>query len=393
MDGSTLRTSGRAVTLVRAAGQLRARVDALRNRFDEDRRLPDSLVRTMRDEGLFGLWLPARYGGAELGVAEFVDVVTELARLDGSVGWCAAIAGSYGRLAGYLDPRVADHIFTSGCVVAGQLNPSGRAVIEDGGYRVSGQWAFGSGIEHSDWTIGICTVHDGASPMRDERGAPVERLFFIPTRDVEIIDTWRVGGLRATGSHDYRISDAFVEKAFTICAVAPSPVAKGMVYAFPFRALFGVAIAATMLGIARATIDALQDLALVKASPRTSGRLREVPQIQTDLGRAEARFRSARALLLDAAAEVAGAVERGEALSVRHRALLRLANTDAAVSAAQVVSSMYTAGGGSSVYEGSRLERCHRDIHAAAQHRAVSIDNYAMTGRVFLGLEPGMRHF
>jgi hypothetical protein len=125
-----------------------------------------------------------------LNVVDYVKVIEELARMDGSVGWCASIGASYSRLAGYLPPGIANRIFGGGgTVIAGQLMATGKAVAVAGGYRVSGRWAFGSGIEHSDWTIGICVVHDGDAPRLEPDGAPVERLAFFPTGAVEIIDT------------------------------------------------------------------------------------------------------------------------------------------------------------------------------------------------------------
>jgi indole-3-acetate monooxygenase len=394
MDGMARAATNDADKLIDAARRLKPAIDSVRDGFDHHRRLPPAVIEAMRDTGLFGLWLPRRYGGAEVDIAGFVGVIEELARLDGSLGWCAAIAGSYGRLAGYLAPDVVTDIFRGGrSVIAGQLNPAGKAVAVANGYRVTGRWAYGSGIEHSAWSIGICVVHDGETPRLQADGSPTEHLVFMPTREVEIIDTWRVGGLRATGSHDYRVADVFVAEDHAIAAIAPAPTTAGTLYALPFRALFGVAIAATTLGIARAAIDAFEELALSKASPRTAGRLRDLALSQSDLGRAEARLRAARAFLVDAGEEVWRAVERGDPLSTRHSAVLRLANTETAVTAARVVDLMYNAGGGSSVYETSRLERCHRDIHAATQHRAVSTANYELAGRIFLGLDPGMRHF
>jgi hypothetical protein len=69
--------------------------------------------------------------------------------------------------------------------------------------------ASASGIEHSEWMIGIYVVHDGDAPRLEPDGAPVERLVFFPASAAEIIDTRRVSGLRGTGSHDYRVTDLF----------------------------------------------------------------------------------------------------------------------------------------------------------------------------------------
>ena len=394
MDGAlTNRTTPREVDrVIEAVRRLKPEIDAVRDELDQRRRLPPRWSTSMRAAGLFGLWLPRSLGGAALNVVDYVKVIEELARMDGSVGWCASIGASYSRLAGYLPPDIANRIFGGGgTVIAGQLMATGKAVAVAGGYRVSGRWAFGSGIEHSDWTIGICVVHDGDAPRLEPDGAPVERLVFFPTGAVEIIDTWHVSGLRGTGSHDYRVTDLFVPENHSIEIVTPVPTAPGPLYALPFRTVFGVAIAAAALGIARGAIDAFQELATARGQRGGPGRLRDTPAVQGDVGRAESLLRSARAFLLETAQEAWDEIEAGGPDSLRMRALLRLANAQAAVSSAQVVDLMYNAGGGSSVYESGRLERCFRDIHAATQHRAVSAGNYELAGSVLLGLDPGIR--
>ena len=40
------------------------------------------------------------------------------------------------------------------------------------------------------------------------------KLFFIPKSAISIIDTWSVGGLRGTGSHDIEITDIFVNEKY-----------------------------------------------------------------------------------------------------------------------------------------------------------------------------------
>ena len=391
MDGAlTMATPREVDRMIEAVQSLKPEIDAVRDQLDQRRRLPPALVHSMRAAGIFGLWLPRSLGGAALNVVDYVKVIEELARMDGSVGWSASIAASYSRLAGYLAPGVANSLFGGGgTVVAGQLMATGRAAAVSGGYRVSGRWAFGSGIEHSDWTIGICVVRDGDVPRLEPDGAPVERLVFFPASAAEITDTWRVSGLRGTGSHDYSVTDLFVPENHSIETVTPAPTTPGPLYALPFRAVFGVAIAAAAFGIARGAIDAFEQLAVAKTGRGAPGQLRDTPAVQGDVGRAESLLRSARAFLLETAQDAWGEIEAGGSASLRMRALLRLANTQAAVASAQVVDLLYNAGGGSSVYESSRLERCFRDVHAATQHRAVSAGNYKLAGSVLLGLDPG----
>jgi len=46
---------------------------------------------------------------------------------------------------------------------------------------------------------------------------------------------------------------------------------------------------------------------------------------------------------------------------------------------------MFESGGGSSIYESSRLERCFRDVHVVTHHHMVSPSNIEMVGQYLLG--------
>ncbi len=344
--------------------------------------------------GMFSLWLPKSLGGPELNAADFVRVIEELSRMDGSVGWCASVASAYSCLAGYLQPDVARRIYGGGrTVVAGAVRPSGKAFIADGGYRVTGHWAYGSGICHSTWTLGDCVVHDPGRPRKGPDGAPETRLVMFPTSDAEVIDTWRVSGLRGTGSHDYRVADLFVPGDHTIPYPAPPAVQRGLLYAAPLISGLAVAIAAVPLGIARAAIDAVIALATAKTPHGSQTLLRDKPTIQADVARAEVLLAAARSCLLATIDELWEEVARGATASLQRRVMVRLACTYAAQACAEAVDLMYNAAGGTALYETSRLERCFRDVHACTQHIATSTSNYETGGRVLLGLELATARF
>jgi indole-3-acetate monooxygenase len=185
-----------AAPYVDAALKLAPRVRELRQAIEQQRTLPVELVEPMTEAGFFSLWLCRALGGPELTFIEFAHVIEELARADGSVGWCAMVASVFSRLSGYVGEDVGREIFGSNSRLAGSVNPTGKAVAVTGGFRVSGRWSYGSFIQHSHWTVGNSIVYDGETPRRDSNGAPDIRFMIFPTSEVEIIDVWHVAGLR-----------------------------------------------------------------------------------------------------------------------------------------------------------------------------------------------------
>src|SRR4051812_46824599 len=98
-------------------------------------------------------------------------------------------------------------------------------------------------------------------------------------------------------------------------------------------------------------------------------------------------LRSGRAFLYETLGEAWQVVCSGQTLSVAQRAMLWLASTHAAAAAKQATELMFSAGGSASPYTAGGLERCVRDIHAAAQHVTLALPNYQMAGQALLALD------
>jgi len=373
-------------SFIEAASALAPLTAAYAEESERTRRLPLPLVEAMAQAGLFRLWIPRTLGGEETDPMTLVRVVEEVARADGAAGWCVAIGGEYGVFGGYLPPDAAHEIYGSDPLVitGGAFRPTGQAVVVDGGYRVTGRWPLGSGCQHSAWIVGGCRILDGDRLRLGPDGVPVMRLMFFPACSCEILDTWHSIGLRGTGSHDYTVSDLFVPAARSLSFREP-PSSPGPLYALPTIALFGAVLAAVPLGIARHAIDLLTELAGTKIATRSQQALREDATMRGDLGRAEALLRSGRAFLYEALDQAWQVVTAGETLSVRQRATMWLASTHAANAAKQATELTYSAGGATSAYTSSGLERCLRDVHAAGQHLTLASTNYEMVGQALLG--------
>src|ERR1700690_1058748 len=101
-------TNGEA--LLDAARELVPAIVGARDDIERERRLPSSLADAMRDARLFELWLPQTFGGPELHPIDFLRVVEELSRADGSAGWCATVHGVYSLLVGGLSETAAREI-------------------------------------------------------------------------------------------------------------------------------------------------------------------------------------------------------------------------------------------------------------------------------------------
>jgi alkylation response protein AidB-like acyl-CoA dehydrogenase len=373
-----------------AIGAARALAAPVRDAVEEierDRRLPASLVGSMAEPGLFRLCVPRSLGGVEAAPATVVRAIEEVARVDGSAGWCLMIGATSALTSAWLREDVAGAIYGDPRVVTGGvLTPSGMAAAVDGGFRVSGRWAFGSGIEHCAWRIANCVVLRDGAPRLGAGGVPETRSVIVPAAETAVLDTWTVSGLRGTGSHDFTIADVFVPAERSFSLLGP-PFQRGALYRFPVFGLLAAGVAATATGMARGAIDALVELAVVKTPTGSRRALRERVYAQMQVAEAEALLRAARAHLLDTIDEVWQAARAGDEITVRHRALVRLAATQATTSAAKVVDMMYNLGGASSIYAASPLQRHFRDIHAATQHVMVSPSIYETAGRILLGLE------
>lgn len=357
-------------------------------RAEQERTLPPELVDALYESGVFRAFLPRELGGLEVHPVEWLDMVEELSRIDGSVGWLAMINAGGTRLA----PEVMrDILATRGRWInasnLGRIGGTARRV--PGGYRVSGRWPFASGAPHSLYMSGQCFLRDeDDQPVTNPAdGQPAIAYVTWPAEDGRILDTWDGLGLRGTGSHDVVADDIFVPDAFAVTDMRARPY-PGPLYRAQF--LF-MAHAAHGLGIARAAIDGFVELCHIPApgGSRRQSTLGKTAMHQVAVGKADATVRAARAFAWDATAHAYDAAERGE-VSLALRVLLDEAMIFAVQSARQAVDLVYEAAGASSVYRGTTLDRCFRDIHTAAQHIIVTENRYDAVGQYYLTEhEPG----
>ena len=205
--------------VISRADKLRPAVEAAADEIEDGRRISPALLDKLHDARLFRLLLPRSMRGDETDPVTFFHVIETIARGDASTAWCLSQAGGSAMSAAYLDLPVAQAIFGSDprAVLAWGPGPRVRAVECEGGYRVTGVWAFASGGRHATWlgAQGPIFRQDG-SPRIEANGRQAERTMLVRSRDVEWTDIWNTVGLRGTASDQFALNDFFVRADHSI---------------------------------------------------------------------------------------------------------------------------------------------------------------------------------
>ncbi|MFK7896681.1 MAG: acyl-CoA dehydrogenase family protein [Myxococcota bacterium] len=369
--------------------QVHALAPSIREASDEIEktgRLTNEILHALKQADVFGMAIPKSMGGPEADPMTQLEIVEALAVADGSVGWVAMIGSDGGYYAAHLSEESADEIYADpNAVTASTLAPRGQARREEGGYRVSGKWSFGSAGLHAEWFVGGCLVVDDAGPVKGPSGHPIVRMMFFPRKDCLVHDNWRTTGLAGSGSNDWSVDEVFVPESRSFSLFEPSRFSEPL-YAFPW---FVVANApGVSLGIARAAIDTLCELAAKKKVMPGGKRLQDDLLLQTAVGQAEAELGAARAYIYTATAAIFETVCAGNEPSLDQRAAYRLAGINAFRASKSVVCRMYEAGGGTALYASSLLDRQWRDISTITQHAFANERVYGEGGRAMMGLDP-----
>lgn len=371
---------------VAAARELQPLVREAADEAECERRLPARVAEAMAKAGLYRVAAPTRLGGGDHDPMTQIRTIEAISEADGAAGWNLMIGiENFGLLAASGEAQ-AELFADPLTIIAGSTAAFGRAEPVDGGYEVSGEWQFVSGVHNCHYFAGLSFVHEDGAP----RPGQLPQMMVMPRSAIEILDTWNVSGLRGSGSHDVRVEAAFVpaERTGEFLRVGGTPGGAEPILRFPRGSRLSYNKVGVALGIARAAIDDFVDLATGKTPRFSSGSLRERPFAQRAVAGAEARFRGARAFVLDAAEEIWSRLLEDEAPTDAQRALLQIACSDAVRASAEAVDLVAEAAGTSANFLDSPLERRARDVRVIRQHFTVAPHHLEDAGRVLLGLPP-----
>ena len=365
---------------------------------DRQRDLPQESIRDFLDAGFYRILQPRRFGGYELGLRTFCDVMINIARGCGSSGWvlCLTSAHTFHISAfpeeGQVEMYGDDGEFRAPLIFAQQ----GTATPVIDGYRLNGRWNYNSGGEFSNWVV-LSAVVPGAT---DEAGPKDLIMAAIRRDEYTIFDNWHVMGMRGTGSKQAVVDDVFVPGRRVISQTSwlagDSPgyaLHENPFYRTPPMEVFSAELSSVCVGLAEAAIDAFHERAMTKTSPFFPfSALKEERSTQRRIGYARG--------LVDAASAVLDRQINDQMLlaeQARHAPLVFteegrrrafMATQQVGILSNNAIDILFEASGTSATQIGQPIERIYRDISTIRTHYLLDIDRTAENwGAIAFGLE------
>jgi len=331
----------------------------------------------LKREGFFKAMVPVEFGGAGASHREVCGVIRRLAASCGSTGLafsmhCHQVAVALWRWRntgaptdGLLKRVAAEDLVLVSSGGSDWLQGSGSATKVDGGFRITARKVFSSGCLAGDLLM-TSAVHE------DPEAGPTVLHFAVPFKaeDVSILDTWKVMGMRGTGSHDVALNEVFVADA-AISGRRPQGKWHPLFHiismiAFPM-------IYSAYLGVAEGA----------RATALTAARKKAGDEAATYLvGEMENAFASAR-LAVEEMIAIAETAQPGPETTSR----TMIGRTLAGKAAIATVERAMEAAGGAGFYRGMGLERAFRDVQGARYHPLQEKPQLRFTGRLALGLD------
>lgn len=357
--------------------------------------LTPKVVEAFRDSGLLRAFLPTALGGEELPPVALAQIVEEVARQDGSAGWCFGMNGIItGICASRLSQAGLERVYGAGdparLLMAGGFPPQGGARREGEGWRVSADMRFGSGVLHADFVACTTLEIEGDAPVMD--GAiPRMRTFVVPREDVRVTENWQVSGLEATGSCDYHLDEHWIADDFSFVSSRAAARRGHALYGLPIQSVATAPHLGFALGVGQRALDEIALHAGWRQRLASPTKLAQRGAFQQAYARARTRLSAARALAFDRLRALTAAGETPEGVTIDERAELAAATTFAYESALEAARTAFRAAGAASVYRHNRLQRCLRDIETGAQHIVPSDESWERVAQWWLGVgEPMM---
>lgn len=372
-----------------AARELRPLIESEADASDRELTLTKPVVEAFADSGLFHLMVPSDLGGLEAEVSTCIDVFEELSHQDGSIGWTQMANASATSYVSFLDPAWAREMVGDqpNSVFAGQFAPRGTAKRDAGGFRVSGNYGFGSGSGHASYLGGggFVTGDDGAPEILPS-GLPAYLCWFADKSSIEMQGGWDVMGLRGTGSFDYTIPEQVIDGGRTFYLFETEVHTGGALYRMGPTALAGIGHAGWGLGVAQRALDEISQIATGGRARMNGGAIRDQQVFQREFGEKTMALRGVRLLVHDVFGGIVQRLEAGQPMDKTMQSDVMGSVAYMTQVCQEVTLFAYQAAGSQGLRNPSVVQRCFRDMFTGGQHIFVDRKSYEDVAKEAMGI-------
>jgi alkylation response protein AidB-like acyl-CoA dehydrogenase len=262
----------------------------------------------------------------------------------------------------------------------------------DGGWRVTGRWAWASGCLHAQWAA--CGIR-----MTNERGEMSNLgLSLMPMSDLDVEDTWHMAGLKGTGSNTIVAKEVLVPEHRFL----PYPAAfegryrteheDEAVYRVALVPVTVLILVGAQLGVARAALDHVLAKASMRGVTHTNfAKQSESAGFQIQVAEAAMKIDTAHLHAFRAADDLDRFSQSNRHPDLPARARVRIDTALAAKYCRDAVDMLVEAHGTTSLTDSNRMQRLWRDAHVASRHAITSWPvNLEIYGKALLGIEPNI---
>lgn len=364
---------------------------------------PQEIHERFLEAGFYRMLVPRRFGGYEFDLPTFLRVVVAIARGCPSTAWCLCLASAHALQVGALFTEEAQaELFGDGDFrCAAVAAPTGSATPVEGGWEISGTWAYCSGAPYSTHYMG-----QTFGPRRDPSGPPPILLFVAPRSQWTMLDDWGdTLGLKGSGSHSIRFEQGFVPARFVLentwmvdtdtsagtpgSRLHPNPMYAGRTLSF-----FQAELAAVMVGAVQGALDEYEEIIRTRKTQRPPIVPRyQDPDYQRWFGLALGKAAAAEAALVQCAEQYMElcrrSVEEGIPFSREDDLRLNVIGREAMTLAWEAMQGqVFRTGGSRAARNGERMERIWRDMSMGWSHFTIVVGDWAARelAREHLGL-------
>ncbi|MHA3789934.1 acyl-CoA dehydrogenase family protein [Flavobacterium hauense] len=274
--------------------------EGLRKRLSGAEKLDAQIVETIYDKRWLRIWIPKEYNGLGYSFEKGLNVLREVAEIDGSLGWLVTLCSGANFFSRNIIPEVAKDIFENEKVCFGGGGMIGGTAEKRGDmYFINGLWNYATGAPYlSHFTLNAQIVENG-KPLFDENGEPEFLSFVLDPEQVELIPTWKSMGMVATASHSFKVSEQYVPEQRSF--VYNRFYSDDYISRIPFETFADLTLLVNYLGMAQHYLDeslaikkvALQqemEAYLIEAVEKVNHYAKKTEQILLDNGSLEAEF-------------------------------------------------------------------------------------------------------